>query len=185
MFPMRVLIMSPSGATELPRTFLCAALLLEIEGHRPSSVIGVPSGVLCEPRVSEGVRDKFTRGLDKLISLMLDGKESGFGGRLVDMERVSEVVIMLADCSGLFLSRDLARSRVIKLGATDFEGRVLERLTVGGFDRDRVLEVDSFDFRGDLFDVSFIATFFFEVQLGLRRVGPPVIDDDSLPPSLA
>lgn len=116
---------------------------------------------------------------------MVVGKESGFGGRFVDIERVSDVVIRLLGGSGFVLSRDLARSRVIKFGATDFDGSVLDRETEGGRDRLRVLEFDSFDFRGDLFDVSFIATFFFTAQFDLRNIGPPVIDDDSLPPSLA
>lgn len=135
--------------------------------------------------MSDGVLDRLTRGLDKLISLIVVGKESGLGGRFVDMERVSDVVIKLFGASGFVLSRDLARSRVVKFGATDFDGRVLERLTVGGRDRLRVLEVDSLDFRGDLLIGSLSATFFFEAQLDLRNVGPPVIDDDSLPPSLA
>lgn len=120
-----------------------------------------------------------------LISLMLLGKESGFGGRLVDMERVSDVVMRLFGLSSFDLSRDLARSRATKFGATDFDGSVLDRLTVGGRDLLRVLDVDSLDFRGDLMDVSFRATFFFEAEFGLRKVGPPVTDDDSLPPSLA
>lgn len=135
--------------------------------------------------MSDGVLDRLTRGLDKLISLIVVGKESGLGGRFVDMERVSDVVIKLFGASGFVLSRDLARSRVVKFGATDFDGRVLERLTVGGRDRLRVLEVDSLDLRGDLLIGSLSATFFFEAQLDLRNVGPPVIDDDSLPPSLA
>lgn len=116
---------------------------------------------------------------------MLVGKESGFGGRFVDMERVSDVVIrLLGGVSTFVLSRDLARSRTVKFGATDFDGRVFDRLTVGGRERLRVLEVDSFDLRGD-FDASFMTTFFFEMPFDLRNVGTPVTDDDSLPPSLA
>lgn len=192
MFPILVRMMRPSGATELPlTTFLSVALLFEIEGHRPSSAMGVDSGVRC-PLVSDGVRDKFTRGLDavvvdKLISLILVGKESGFGGRFVDIERVrEEVVVKLFGCSSFDLSLDLARSRVVRFGATDFDGRVFDRLTDGGRDLERVLDVDSFDFLGDLFDASFNATFFLAAQFALRIVvGPPVTDDDSLPPSLA
>lgn len=169
MFPIRVRMMRPSGATELPRAFL---LLAEIDGQRPSSTVGVDNGVRL-PRFSEGVRERFTRGLEVVRFV---GKESGLGGRFVDMERVSDVVIF---GSSFVLSRDLARSRVVKFGATDFDGSVLERLTEGGRG-DRLLE-DSFDLLG----LSFSPTFFLTIPADLRMVGPPVIDDDSLPPSLA
>lgn len=116
---------------------------------------------------------------------MADGKESGFGGRFVDIERVREVVIKLF-CVSFALSLERALSRVIRFGATDFDGSVFDRQTVGGLDLERVLEVDSFDFRGDLLEDSFITTFFFGAEFVLLRiVGPPVTDDDSLPPSLA
>lgn len=141
------------------------------------------SGVRCAPRVREGVLDRFTRGLvtDMDISLILVGKESGFGGRLVDMERVREVVMSAFGISAFVLSLDLARSRGFRFGATDFDGSVLDRLTVGGLDLERVLDVDSLERLGDLFATSFMATFF----LPWRTVGPFVMDDDSLPPSLA
>lgn len=166
--------MSPSGAAELPRVFL-----LLLEGQRPSSTVGVDSGVRL-PRFNEGVRERFTRGLEMERFV---GKESGFGGRLVDIERVSEVVIADFDGSGFDLSRDLARSRVVKFGAIDFDGSVLERLTEGG--RDEREDVDSIDLLGDLLEISFITTFFLAMPVGLRIVGPPVTEDDSLPPSLA
>lgn len=172
MLPTRVRMMSVSGATDVPRAFL---LLLEIEGQRPSSTVGVESGVRL-PRFSDGVLDRFTRGLemDRFI-----GKESGFGGRFVDMERVSEVVMPIFGSSGLDLSRDRARSRVARFGATDFDGSVLERLTVGG--RGDLEDVDSLDLRGD----SFKPTFFLPAPADFLKVGPPVTDEDSLPPSLA
>lgn len=165
-------MMSVSGATELPRAFL---LPPEIDGQRPSSTVGVDSGVRL-PRFNEGVRERFTRGLemDRFI-----GKKSGFGGRFVDIDRVSDEVIPDFTSSGFDLSRDLARSRVVKFGATDLDGRVLERLTDGGRgERDKF---DSLDLLGD----SFKPTFFLAIPAGFRIVRPPVIDDDSLPPSLA
>lgn len=84
--------------------------------------------------------------------------------------------------STFVLSRDLARSLVASCGALALMESDAERFTDG---RDRVLELDSFDRLGDLFEPSFMATFFFAAALSLRMVGSPVIEDDSLPPSLA
>lgn len=161
---------------------------LPIDGQRPSSFTGVAKGVL--PRVNEGVRDKFTRGLLLNVrdaSLILVGKLSGFGGRFNDIDRVSEVDMSEIFCgmtSGAFvvLSLDRALSRVASCGALDLIESETDRFTDG---RERVLDVDSFDRRGDLFVPSFMATFFFAVAFNLRMVASPVIEEDSLPPSLA
>lgn len=158
-----------------------------IDGQRPSSLTGVAKGVF--PRVNEGVRDKLTRGLLNVrdASLILVGKLSGFGGRFKDIDLVSEEVISEVFCgmtSGAFvLSLDRALSRVASCGALALIESETDRFTDG---RERVLDVDSLDRRGDLLLMpSFMATFFFAVAFNLRIVGSPVIEDDSLPPSLA
>ena len=157
-----------------------------IDGQRPSSFTGVAKGVF--PRVNEGVRDKLTRGLLNVsdASLMLVGKLSGFGGRFKDIDLVSEDVTSEFFCgttSGAFvLSLDRALSRVASCGALALIESETDRFTDG---RERVLDVDSLDRRGDLLMPSFMATFFFAVAFNLRIVGSPVIEDDSLPPSLA
>lgn len=166
----------PPTATALRGVTFLEFDLLAVDGQRPSST-GVASGVRFLD--NDGVLDRLTRG-DVIERLM--GNESGFGGRLSDVERVSEVVMMSPwpddEASGFGLSRDLAaRSRVNKLGATDFVGSVLDLVTETRLDDDFWLQFDSFERRGE----SFSETFF----LRLRDVGPPATLDDSLPPSLA
>lgn len=194
MFPIFVLKVRLSEATiEFREDFgvIVPELPLEppTEGHLPSSVVGVVNGV--RPLDKLGVLDKLVdRGVDTW-SFMLIGKQSGFGGLLLfklllDIELVME--LLGVSLLKLFLSLDLARSRVVRFGATDFDGNVFDLLTEGGLERGLLPDAEStVNFFGDRLDVdgSLTATFFFPVEFCLRTVGPPVIEEDSLPPSLA
>lgn len=85
------------------------------------------------------------------------------------------------------MSLDRARSRVANLGGPVFIDNDCERLMDGGRDfDDLLLQFDSFDRRGDLLlPPSFKPTFFLTLAANFLIVWSPVIDDDSLPPSLA
>lgn len=163
------------------------------EGHRPSSV-GVARGVL--PRVTEGVLETVTLWRAGEASFSPVGNESGLGGRfagsVVDfgVETVfPEMVVVLA----AIFSRDRARSRaatfIAEVGGV-FRFRETDLPREEALDREllRVELMLSDDFRGDRFvSGSFMATFFF-VELPPFRselTGPPVIEELSLPPSLA
>lgn len=163
------------------------------DGQRPSSV-GVASGV--RPRVTDGVLETVTLWSAGEVSFSPVGNESGLSGRFVGtvfdfgVETVfPETLVVLP----VIFSRDRARSRaatfiaemggVFRLSETDLpneEARDRELL--------RAEQILSADFRGDRFvSGSFMATFFFVELPPFRNelTGPPVIEELSLPPSLA
>uniref|UniRef100_A0A8D8CEN8 (northern house mosquito) hypothetical protein n=1 Tax=Culex pipiens TaxID=7175 RepID=A0A8D8CEN8_CULPI len=191
--PTRVLIETPSGAAEVPLAEVDLGVVVPLpptDGQRPSSV-GVASGV--RPRVTEGVLETVTLCSAGEASFSPVGNESGLGGRFAGRVFDFGVETVLVVVLAAIFSRDRARSRaatfIAEVGGV-FRLSETERPSEEARDREllRAEQMLSADFRGDRFESgSFMATFFF-VELPPFRselTGPPVIEELSLPPSLA
>ena len=153
-----------------------------IDGHRPSSVVGVMPGV--RPRVTDGVRlNEVARWKLTIVeSRNPVGNESGFVGRRIDDDRVNVAVRLnvsaLVDAD---LSRDLARSRVAKFGGPTHLPWTCARFADAARDRDRATEFS--DFLALLPHGGSVSPTFF-LAFDERFVGAPLTDELSLPPSL-
>lgn len=113
--PSLVLIIRCSGVEDpaRPGGLVHIVALAPIDGHRPSSTVGVAAGVR---RETDGVRVLLERCNDG-DGLAPVGRESGFAGRLSGVERVGVVAAFFIN-GGNVLSRDRARSRdVSTIGA--------------------------------------------------------------------